>query len=333
MAFWLNSEITIASTSLSNPTTIRLRSVNDVHIKRSVFTLGDTAVVKLPLTAYERISNDKLQQVQLKDKFKVGDKIIIKLGYNGELVTEFVGFVNRLNLKAPLELECEDWSFPLKSINITKSWKKASINEILKYLAETCKFALSPDIPEISIINFPAHNKTALWVLQELKDKYGLTIFLNQDNTLYCGLAYTKNVGKSVKLINGRNIIKADDLKWQNKEDVKLRVKAISMDRNGSKLEAVTEGNDGELRTLYFYDVHKESQLMEMAKTELERYKYNGYRGVVNCFLKPYSEPGYAAELTDPLFPVRGGRYFIESTEVNFGMNGGRRKVTIGIKL
>ncbi len=325
MAFWLNSEITIGNT--------RLRSVNDVVVKRSVFMLGDTAIVKLPLTAYIRVENDKLQQVELSKKFEVGQKIEIKLGYNGKLDTEFVGFVNRVNLKAPLELECEDWTYPLKSINITKSWKKATINEILKHLADVCGFTLSKDIPEISIINFVANNKTALWVLQELKDKYGLTIYFNQDNTLYAGLAYTKNVGKSVKLINGRNIIKADDLKWQNKEDVKLRVKAISMDRNGSKLEATIGDSSGELRTLYFYDVHDKKQLETLASTEIERYKYTGYRGVVNCFLQPYSEPGMKAELTDPLFPVRGGDYFIESTEVSFGMSGSRRKVTIGIKL
>ncbi|MCX6232613.1 MAG: hypothetical protein NTZ33_13840 [Bacteroidetes bacterium] len=307
--------------------------MNNVKIKHSVFTLGDTAIVKLPLTAYERISNDKLQQVTLSEKIKAGQSIVIKLGYNGELVQEFVGFVNRVNLKAPLELECEDWIYPLKSINVTKSWGKASINEILKYLAELCKFTLSKDIPEISVINFVAHNKTALWVLQELKDKYGLTIYFNQDNTLYAGLAYTKNVGKTVKLVNGRNVIKADDLKWQNKEDVKLKIKAISMDRDGSKIEATIGDSSGEIRTLYFYDVHDKSQLEKLARTEIDRYKYDGYRGTINCFLKPYSEPGMAAELTDPLFPVRGGRYFIESTEVDFGMSGGRRKLTIGIKL
>ncbi len=326
MGFWLNSEILIDGK-------IVLRSVNDVKIKRSVFALVDTAVVKLPLTAFMRLANNKLEQVQLKEKFKVGQTITIKLGYNGEYIQEFVGFISRLNFKTPLEIECEDWTYPLKSISITKSCGKTTVKDILQYLSLQCNFKLSSDIPDITIVNFIANNKTCLWVLQELKDKYGLTIYFNQDNTIYCGLAYTKNISKSVKLVNGHNVIKADDLKWQNAEDVKLQVKAISMQRSGTKIEATIGDKSGEIRTLYFYDVTDIKQLQTLAETEIKRYKYSGYRGTINCFLKPYSEPGYAADLTDPLFRDRGGIYFTESTEVEFGMNGGRRKLSIGIKL
>lgn len=326
MGFWLNSEILIDGK-------IVLRSVNDVKIKRSVFALVDTAVLKLPLTAFMRVANNKLEQVKLAEQFKVGQTIVIKLGYNGKYAQEYVGFINRINLKNPLELECEDWTYPLKYISIIKSWGKTTVKEILQYLSGQCKFTLSTDIPDITIVNFIANNKTCLWVLQELKDKYGLTIYFNQDNTLYAGLAYTQNISKSVKLVNGHNVIKADDLKWQAKEDVHLKVKAISVFRNGSKIEAEIGDKDGEIRTLYFYDILDKTQLEKLATAEIKRYKYSGYRGTINCFLMPYCEAGYAALLTDPLFTERGGNYFIESTEVDFGMHGGRRKLTIGIRL
>ena len=318
MGFWLNSEIVIDGK-------IVLRSVNDVKIKRSVFALVDTAVVKLPLTAFMRLNNNKLEQVQLKEKFKVGQTITIKLGYNGEYIQEFVGFISRLNFKTPLEIECEDWTYPLKYASCDQSFGVSSLKKILQYLTTMVSFNLSPDIPDITI------------VLQEIKDKYGLTIYFSQDNTLYAGLAYVQQtkIKSSVKLVNGHNVIKSDDLKWQDEKDVVIRVKAISMFRNGTKItvEFPAGQKDGELRTLYFYDILDKNQLQKLAQNELKRYKYSGYRGNISCFLKPYCEPGYKAILTDPLFKERGGNYFIESTEVDFGHSGGRRKLSIGIKL
>lgn len=305
-----------------------------MKVKRSIFLLCDTAVISLPLSAYLfNQTSQQMQKVAFAEQFKPGDKVVIKAGYNGKLYTEFVGFVRRLNLKSPLEIECEDWTYPLRSINIKRSWRAVKLKDLLGYLADQCGFTLSSHIVDITIVNFVANNCTALFILQELKDKYGLTIYFNQDNTLFAGLAYTEGVNTSVKLVIGKNVKKADDLKYQNADDVKLRVKAISLDENGSKIEAEIGTKDGELRTLHFYDINSKAELEKLAKTELERYKYSGYRGKINCLLAPYFQPGEAAELVDPDFTVRGGRYFIEDTTMTYGMNGATRTGTLGIKL
>lgn len=310
---------------------IRMRSVHEVAIKRSIFQVGDTAVIKLPLSAFMKNEKGDLQKVQTSQKIKVGDKITIKLGYNPDLVTEFVGFVKRLNLKMPIEIECEDWTYPLRTVNIKQAWKKASLEEILKYVGGLAKFELLAGTPDVTITNFVANNVTALWVLQQLKDKYGMTLYFTQDNKLYAGLAYTRKTG-DVYLTTGKNVIKTDDLKWVNADDVKLKIKAISMEKNGSRIEAELGDTDGEIRTLYFYDVHDKEQLKTLAEAEIGKYKYTGYRGSVNCFLKPYAEPCMTAILSDTQFAERSGKYFIESTEVNFGLNGARRKIALGIK-
>lgn len=311
---------------------IRMHSVNDIVIKRSIFQVGDTAIVKLPLSAYMRNNNGQLEKVQTSQKFKVGDKVTIKLGYDPDQVTEFIGFVRRLNLKMPLEIECEDWVYPLRTVNIKQAWKKASLKDILEFVGKLAGFQLLDGTPDVTITNFVANNVTALWILQQLKDKYGMTIYFTQDNKLYAGLAYLRKTG-DVKLTTGRNVIKTDDLKWINADDVKLKIKAVSMERNGSRIEAELGDADGEIRTLYFYDVHDKKQLETLAKAEIGKYKYTGYRGAVNCFLKPYAEPCMTAILSDTQFPERSGKYFIESTEVAFGLNGARRKVSLGIKL
>lgn len=312
---------------------ISFRSVNEVTIKHTIFSVGDTATLKLPLSAYMRnAATSQLEKVQTSDKFKVGDKITISLGYNGRLNTEFVGFVKRLNLKMPLEIECEDFTWPLRRVNIKQSWKKASLKEILTYVGTQAGFQLLDGTPDVTITNFMANNQTALWILQQIKDTYGLTVYFTQDGKLYAGLAYTRKSGE-VKLTTGRNVIKSDDLKWLNADEVKLKIKIISMEKNGNRLEAEIGDSDGEIRTLHFYDVKDKSQLQELAKAEIQKYKYSGYRGSVNCFISPYAEPTMTALLNDVQFPERSGSYFIESTEVKYGLQGARRKVTLGIKL
>lgn len=311
----------------------RFSSVNEVVIKRSVFTLGDTATIKIPLSAFIRnATNGKLEKIKTSDRFKVGDQVEISLGYNGKLRKEFSGYVSRLNLDMPLVIECEDHSWPLKRANLKQSWKKAFLKDILTYIASQAGFNLLEGCPDVEITNFMVNDQTALWALQKIKDNYGLTIYFTTDGKLYAGLAYTRDLG-AVQLTTGKNVIKSDDLKWINAEDVKLKIKVISMEKNGSRIEAEVGDSDGEIRTLHFYDIKNKQQLKEMAEREIVKYKYTGYRGAVDAFLQPYAEPSMTAVLSDVQFPERSGSYFIESTEVHFGLSGGRRKITLGIKL
>lgn len=325
MSFTPECNIIIGST--------RFHSVNDLVIKRSIFDLGDTAKVKIPLSACIRnASNGRLEKVKTSDRFKVGDKIDIFLGYNGRLQKEFSGYVKRLNLDMPLEIECDDHTWPLKRVNIKQSWKKAFLKDILTYIAGQAGFDLLDGCPEVEITNFMVKDQTALWALQKIKDTYGLTIYFTIDGKLYAGLAYMPKSGE-VKLTTGRNVVRSDELKWINAEDVKLKIKVISMERNGNRIEAEVGDGDGEIRTLHFYDIKNKQQLKEMAEREIIKCKYTGYRGSVNCLLSPYAEPTMTAVLSDIQFPERSGSYFIESTEVNFGLSGGKRKITLGIKL
>jgi len=325
MSFTLESNIKIGN--------IRFDSVNEVTIKRTIFAIGDTATIKLPLSAYMRnATTQQLEKVRTSDKFKVGDKVEISLGYNGLLNIEFIGYVRRLNLKMPLEIECEDYTWPLRTVNIKQSWKSATLKQILEYIGTQAGFELLDGTVDVTITNFLVNNQTALWALQKIKDTYGLTLYFTQDGKLYAGLAYTRSSGE-VKLTTGRNVIKSDDLKWVNADDVKLKIKAVSMERNGSRIEAELGDEDGEIRTLYFYDVHNRAQLEKLAEAEIGKYKYTGYRGSVNCFLWPYAEPTMTAILSDVQFPERSGSYFVESTEVKYGLSGARRKITLGIKL
>jgi hypothetical protein len=326
--FVLNSNITIGDYSFNR--------VHAVKVKRSIHTLGSTASIKIPATAYFVQEGEPKTAVETAKQFKAGDKVEINLAYNEDYQTEFVGFVKRINYAFPVEVECEDYIYWLKKKDIKTSWPKTSLKEVLQFIiADTHDdIKLSGQIPNVEFTEFEI-NSNAADALQKIKDHYGLTIYFETDGTLYAGLSYVPNKGIIKYQINGDkcNIIKGNQLKYRLADDIRLKVKAVHIKADNTKIEAELGDEDGEQRTLFFYDVENMADLEKLAQQEIDKLKFDGYDGKITTFLQPYAEPGYIADLSDSIYADRSGEYYIESTEVNFNTGGARRIVEIGIKV
>jgi hypothetical protein len=312
--------------------TATFKAVNDVAVKRSTRTANATATIKVPVTAVLKQAGKEATKIETAQAIGVGDPVTIRLGYDGNLKTEFRGFVKRLNYTVPLEIECEDWYWKLRSVNIKKSYAKTTVKELLNDVLTGTGASVHPNSIDLGLKNTVINNKTGAWVLEKLKSDYGLTVYFDLDGKLYAGKAYEVK-GNTVKYKLRYNVITDDDLKFYKADDYKLKVEAKSYDRNGAKLEASVGADGGEAKTLWFYNVADTAQLKTLAEQELKRYSFDGYRGKIETFLAPYAEPAMVAGLTDPLYNDRSGNYYIESTEVTFGTNGARRKVELGIKV
>lgn len=319
--FVLCSDIKIGS--------ISFKSVHDVQIKRSIYNVAATAIVKIPVTAVLKHTGEAPTYIETANVIKVGDKVEIKLGYDGQLNTEFIGYVKRLNYKVPLEIECEDEYYQTRQVNCVFSKKETPLKDCLNTILPDINIAHCADL---TLKNFVINNKPGSWVLGYLKKEYGLTAFFDLDGKLYMGKAHDVQ-GETVKYQLRYNVIKDDDLKFQLAEDVKLKVKAICYYKDGTKIEGEIGEEGGESKTLYYYDVKDAGELKALAQEELKRYSFDGYRGKIETFLIPYALPGMVAELDDPVYQERSGSYYVESTEVTFGTGGARRKVEIGIKV
>lgn len=318
--FVLTSEITIGS--------VTFKSVHDVQIKRSIYSLAATAIVKVPVTAVLKHEGEPPTHIETANAVKVGDAVTIKLGYNGQLQTEFVGYVKRLNYKLPLEIECEDEYYKLRYVNCIFSKKettlKACLNEVLSGVQIS-------DVASLTLKNFVVNNKPGSWLLGYLKKEYGLLAYFDINGKLYVGKANSVK-GETVKYVLRENVISDDELKYQLAEDIKLKVKAICYYKDGSKIEGELGEDGGEQKTLYYYDVKDAGELKALANEELRRYSFDGYRGKIKTFLQPYALPGMVADITDNTYPDRSGSYLIEAVTTTFGTCGGRRTVEIGIK-
>ncbi len=322
--YTLGCNITIGSASF--------KTVNEVTVKRSTQTANATAVIKVPVTAVLKQTGKEKTYIETARQINVGDPVTIQLGYDGNLKTEFNGFVKRLNYTVPLEIECEDWYWKLRTITLKKSYAQTTIKQLLTDVLAGSGATVHPETIDMSLKNTVVDNKTGSWVIEKLKSDYGLTVYFDLEGRLYVGKAYQVK-GDRVKYELRYNVIKDDDLKFYRADDYKLKVEAKSYGRNGSKLEASVGADGGEAKTLWFYDVKDTAQLKALAEQELKRYSFDGYRGKIETFLVPFAEPGMVAVVTDPTYSARGGDYFIESIVVKFGTSGARRMVELGIKV
>ena len=157
-----------------------------------------------------------------------------------------------------------------------------------------------------------------------MQTKYGLAVWFDLEGRVYACEPY-KVVGDAVKYRLRYNVVKDDDLKYQRAEDVKLKIKAVCIYKDGTPVEAEIGPKDGTEKKLYFYDVKDQQELAALAAAELKRYSYDGYAGRITAFLQPYAAPCMVAE--------RDGRYYIEGVETTYGTGGARRTVEIGIKI
>lgn len=308
---------------------VAFKSVHDVQIKRSIYNLAATAVIKVPVTAVLKRAGEPPTYIETAEAVKVGDPVEIRLGYDGQMNTEFIGYVKRLNYKIPLEIECEDEYYLTRSINCVFSKKETTLKQCLSTILPGIKLGVCADL---TLKNFVVNNKPGSWVLGILKKEYGLTVFFDLNGNLYAGKAHDVQ-GETVKYLLRYNVIKDDDLKFQLASDVKMKVKAICYYKDGTKIEGELGEDGGENKTLYYYDVKDAKELKALAQEELKRYSFDGYRGKIETFLFPYALPGMVAQLEDEVYQERSGNYYIESVDVSFGMSGARRNVEIGIKV
>jgi len=311
-------------------------AVESVTISKSIDTVTSSAVIRMPASAVLVYKDGfRTDSVQTAKQFRRGDRVTIALGYDDRIRVEFQGFVFRINYTSPVEIECEGFEFLLRNELPTKTFPKTNLRDVLGYIVSTAGnfrgegITLAGDIPDVEMQDYviPA-NLNGIDALQQIKELYGLTIYFVND-TLYAGLDFIRLYG-DVKYGLGVNTTRADELKYQYEDDVKLKVKAIQINRDNTKLEAEVGDPKGEQLTLYFYTATGVAHLKRLAETEMKKYRYSGYTGKLTTLLEPYSQPGMVAVIDDPKFETRGVRYEIRSVSTTFGTGGASRSVEIG---
>lgn len=306
-------------------------TVSSVEITKSVDELTDTAIITLP--ARFKVRQDE-KYVETDEAIKVGDPVTITLGYeryyNG---VEFRGYVSKVNPKIPIEIHCEDATWLLKRKNINKAWNvPVQLKEILQEVVKDTSIKLADNIPEMKIDKFIIQNANANQVLQTLKSDYGLSIYLNDNEELYVGLQQLNNIHQEVAYDLNYNLVE-NNLEYKTEESRKIKVRYTYIDKKNKKKTVEVGDPDGEVRTFHTSVISDEAKLIEIAKAELIKLKYEGFSGNVKSFLIPFATRGMTAKLINKLKPKQEGKYFINKVVTTFSDQGARRQAYITNKL
>jgi len=258
---------------------------------------------------------------------KRGDRVVVESGYSKNTETVFEGYLNAVDTGIPVRLECQDNSYLLKTNPITKSFENASLGDVL---AEILPQGIEYKNRDVDIGQLRLNNTTPLQVLDGLKKGYGVYSFF-RDGVLYSGLPFWTDYQQEHVFNFQRNIISDSELKFRKKEDIKYKVRYISIKRDNSRQQYDAGDDDGLLRTYYAYNANI-TKLKELADAKLRVLKYDGFTGSFLAFGEPRVQQGDLVNITDEKYPEKDGRYLVRSVRYVFGMGGIRQKIEIGEK-
>lgn len=316
--------------------------INQFEINSSWENLTDVATITIPKKLVYKRNGVRVDNITegTNPVFKRGDAVTIRAGYDGKLTTRFNGFLSEITPRLPLKFECQDSLWKLKQVTVNKFSEK---NVTLKSLLT----AIMPaDIPftalDFTLGLFRVQKATVAEVLDYLKKTYGIVSYF-RDGTLVSGFAYITTDPLQLKIIPFQldsnadnkkgNVVDDTNLIYKKEDDVKIKVKAISIHPDNTRTEVDRGDEDGELRTLHFYDV-SEAELKRLADEKISRLKYEGWRGSFTAFIEPEVKHGNAVKIKSLAFPEKDGIYLVKGVRTSVGVTeGGRQVITLDTKI
>jgi hypothetical protein len=152
--------------------TYRLETIAAIDIDESVDNLVDTATITLPESVMNQVLN-------IGDRIGRGTEVIIQLGYDDTLKTEFVGFIEDIVTNdSSLKILCEDALFLFRVGVKDAEMKPTTMAKIAQSLLSqiNTSYRLVCDY-DIAYEKFVIHQATAYDVLKKLADETKANIY------------------------------------------------------------------------------------------------------------------------------------------------------------
>lgn len=304
----------------------KLGILAECEIECSVDNLADVATIVLP----EAVMN---QVLNIEKKISRGTQVTIQLGYDGDLQTEFEGYIQDITTNdSTLKIICEDALFLFRVSVPDIELKPSSLKSIAQYLIDKIdpSFSLSCDF-DISYEKFVIHQATGYDVLKKLQEETKANIYFDTINKVLHVHAPYVEIGGVVKYSMQRNIEKSS-LEYKRAIDKKVEVTVESTDSKG-KVKSITAGTTGGDKITLKLGPMSEADMQKVAAAALKKNSFDGYSGSFDGWLIPFVKPTYSAIIEDLDYPYKDGRYYVIGVKTNFSESGGVRTITPGIKL
>jgi hypothetical protein len=296
--------------------------VNAVEITRDTEKLTTEAKIIMP----KKVKWDKADKIPVKR----GDSVKISLGYDDNLQTAFVGYVRDVGFKTPIVITCEDEMFKLKQMPTKKkAYRSVSLETLLKDQGISYRLNI---MGEQALGAYRVTADTVAALLGKLSEQ-GIRSFFRYENgapVLYCGVLFERDTRPAQVFKTGLNIISDQSLQQQKAENMRLRVKAVSLMPDNKKIKVEVGDADGEHRTLHTYN-KTESELKAWAEQEIKRLKRDGLTGSFTTFGHTLVDCLDAIGIV--IDGVKSGVYQVKKNIVKYGDSGYRQEITLGLRV
>lgn len=302
--------------------TYRLCRVISCNIDSSWESLTDTC----ELVISRNIKGMSLDKVR--ETFRKGDPISIRIGYDQNLIQEFTGYIVNIDDSKHLVFSCQDEMYKLKSGTVNFNKKNCSLQELLEVVAAGYTF----DCADAQLGNVRIKDISPAQVLQEIKDGYGIYSYF-RDGKLISGKINQGNNNRFVLNYDQQRNIKSHSLTYRRAEDIRARIKVSSILRSGEKLEITVGDADGTQSEIELFGIDNMADLRAKAEQKLALIKSDGFEGEITLFGLPRIVFGDEVELRSTLHPERNGAHYVDSTQLKYVTGSGiERVVKIGLK-
>jgi hypothetical protein len=250
------------------------------------------------------------------------DIIKLQLGYDERLHQVFKGYVTAIHTSTPIVLDCQDEMLILKKNNFSKAYRNVKLSELMADMLKPIgvKYEVVADY-DLGFFRTKS-NATIAQVLEALRKDYFMKFFFRED-ILYIGLPYVPKLQTRHIVKFNRHVID-DNLEYLRKDDIKIKMQCVIMYPNNNVEKFTLGADDGEIRTFHQYNVSV-AEMKRLANIEMERLRYDGYRGSVTIFGEPHIKHGDIVKFINDDEPERTGEYLIKRVNIKFSQNGYRQ--------
>ncbi len=318
---------------------IQFTVCQSIKIEKSVQVLTDNAKLELP-RAFKNAVDQGGKTVNIANKsildfMKRGDSVKIEFGYDGDLQTEFEGYLSKIGADTPLLLECEDEMFQLKKApKRTKFIKSGKVKDILKEVMPS-KYTIECN-GDYNIGKWLIQGATPFEVLDELRDKAGIRAYFKNPTTLCVGMIVDFKAETIHEFNFSGNIRRDSSLKFESKEGKPAFLTVTSKQKDGKIVSISVGEKGGDDKTVKLWPNMSKAELQVWADKQQKSTSYDGFTGSLDSWCDPRTKPGDSADLRRPFYKDKhqDGRYFIESVTIDVNSSDGiKRTNTLSYKL
>ena len=311
---------------LTNGKKYKLGLLAEAEIISSVDNLVDTAVIVLP----ETVINEPLN---LENKIIRGSEVLIEFGYDGDLKTEFKGWVRDIEVNdSSLKIRCEDDVFLFRKTVADRELKTISLEKIVQHVVDQIDPSFKVNCTyEVNYEKFTIRNATGYDVLKKLHQETHFNIeFDRESKTLNISPPYLQSSGQV--FYSMQKNIESSSLEYKNRLDYKFEVTIESTDVSGKVTKIVRGSTGGDRITLKVGAMDKAS-MINIAESILTKRSMPSYKGSFDAWLIPFVKPAMSARIKDEDYPEKTSFYYVATVRTSISDAGGIRTVTPTLKL